>query len=184
MPPIPDPEPRQHRVIDLSNDVEELPDAHKPRLTLNLTLSVVEALIGGDTAAAFDIRQQVVNAFTKKYLKGVVRDDVFQRCLTDFKVQCNEHLQEILKPYIDRTIPGTNWLTEAVRARLERAIDIAVGDVMKVRIRNYVETQLAEKTIQELIDKRIEHYLDREIKQKINEGVKARMLAVQKAAEG
>lgn len=100
------------------------------KLRLSLTFKALEALLGGDSEIEVELRQSVVNAFTDKYLKGVVASEQFSK-------ECHK-LQNVVAEETRKAIAAKLGqgafsqysefkLDESVVRRIDRLVTVSIG---------------------------------------------------------
>lgn len=123
-------------------------------MKLILDRTAVEALIGGNTEAEIEVRNSIVQAFTKRYLKDVVATDMFAKFVAEergaaakvFKEAVKEHIGNVVNEYGKVYLTPSPKLKEALSNHIDALISSKVTEV----------TESASK----LLDKKIKHYLD------------------------
>jgi len=150
------------------------------KLTLQINnLEALERLIGGDTHVEMDIRQSVVEAFTKKHLKALATTQSLNTLLVALKTEINNELIKTVKQGYSSTIMLTNEAKSAIGAEIDEIINTQLHayilEVMgnkKIKERlselierqaNYINTELSSS----VIEKRLNAMVDAKIKEKL-----------------
>lgn len=110
------------------------------------SLAALERLIGGDNQLEFDIRQSVVNAFTKKYLKGIATEEILIR-----------QRRAILTHIEDEMITRESWGKAKVRPKYKEKFEAEIMSQFEGLIKSTVAESLSNSgLIKELVNENLE----------------------------
>jgi hypothetical protein len=143
------------------------------------SLEALERLIGGDTQLEIDIRQSIVQEFSKKYLKNVATEEVVRNAKhatqkdvedTFFDIVRNGYRNDlVLKPEIREKLMGD--LRSSVNTALRQLIEEVIEEV-KVKEKIKEKLELAAKWViddlsKETLEKRLNIMVDNKLKEKL-----------------
>ena len=149
------------------------------KLQIN-SLEALERLIGGDTEIEVDVRNNIVEAFAKKYLKSIVQSANFSglqsRVLKDLEAEVDAAVAKEVGT-VRRAYQGaapTVQLRDAIRS----SIQTAVVEVIKPLVENATAefTSRYTTTIQAMVDKAI----NAEFQKRVDAAVEARLKEIAK----
>ena len=126
-------------------------------LRLQLDVSALERLIGGDTELEIEIRQGIVQTFATKHLKGILDAGDFKNFLNAESLFVRENLAKAITEHIG----STKWsqgtyiydMSPELLERLNLTLDVLVAEVIDTKIKELKAT--VEQTAQEIFDKNI-----------------------------
>lgn len=86
-------------------------------------LAALERLIGGDTELEIEIRNNIVQEFTKRHLKGLVETETIKQAITDTKLmvvnyakkEVAEQIGEVKRSYGSTTYKLQDDVVEAIK---------------------------------------------------------------------
>jgi hypothetical protein len=150
------------------------------KLTIQINnLEALERLIGGDTEIEVDIRQNVVESFIRKHLKGIANETLVKQAV--------ESVQKYVSNLLLDEVKGAHWWSDksvlsgtAKNLLSDQAKDLVNNEVRTIvleiigtnniveQIRELIERQ-AEYIKGQLSDQVIKERLDRLVDQKIKE---------------
>lgn len=145
------------------------------------SLEALERLIGNDNELEIDIRNSVVNSFTKKHLKSIA-NDLTEKCINETikeiiskkglteKIKSGWRQKEVLtgstKLLIQENIDST--ILNAIAIKVTEAFDKHVKiEKINQRIEN-VSSRIEREISESIITKRIDDLVDQKIKEKLN----------------
>jgi DNA-binding protein YbaB len=149
---------------------------HTPtRLSLNLTYPALVALIGGDTQAELDIRQQVVNRFAEKYLKPLVLTKEFNEARESLERVVQEKIVQLVGAYKTGCFSRQVVLNPETRQAVEKHAKDSVEELIQSAASKAIED--VEKKygvrIEEYIQNRVDSYLGTLVRDKMQAKLKA-----------
>lgn len=122
------------------------------KLTIQINnLEALERLIGGDTEIELEIRNNIVQAFTKKYLKQLVNEsqikyDILREITPSIKKVAQEIQKEVIKEQTEYRINLVNNSKDELE-KIQNHI-------------KYLVEQSVTKVVEEKIAKSLEPYID------------------------
>ncbi len=143
-------------------------------------LAALERLIGGDTELEIEIRNNIVQEFTKRHLKGLVETETIKQAITDTKLmvvnyakkEVAEQIGEIKRSYGSTTYNLQDDVVEAIKDQISKAMNRVVYDHIENLVKTYVGNLNIKKYINQMIDFNI--------KQTVEEGIRERFEAMLK----
>lgn len=136
----------------------------KSNLTLQInSLEALERLIGGDSKVEIEIRNSIVERFTKKYLKGLVENKI-----NYIDKRINKEIQKnigIVDKYDFKLNPS---IEQKLNEKIEESINKAVGLVYRKIDDSVIATKVFDSYNQSL-DKMIDFRVKNHLKQKLDE---------------
>lgn len=159
-------------------DIRELEyDSKNTRLQLNLTYPALVALIGGDTEAEIKLRQNIVERFTDKYLRGLVNDDSIKEAryiiIAEIKKQIEEKIGKIKG---GRFGYSGGWRNEVIlNEDIKREINECCESALKNQVKEAATKALAKidaSAIEAEIQRLVEYYVNHSIKERVKEKVR------------
>lgn len=154
---------------------------------LTLDLEALERLIGQNTQIEMELRQCIVEKFTKKYLKSLVNEKLINNCKydileqfnkVDFKIQ-KELVKEIENLFNDKTeflnIPNElrKKLNEVIDTEIRRYLNTKITEMIELKtnhIKEYINFKFAE--VKNIIEEQISKLLTEDLDKQINESIK------------
>lgn len=143
------------------------------------SLEALERLIGGDSKLEFDIRQNIVEEFSKKHLKAVVNNDLIQKLQSALTSKIQDDLLETVTSSYTKSYKLTSTAKEfldkevgySVESTLSKLVESKMGslDILKridellARETDWIENQLKH----ELIEKKLEALVNKRIKERL-----------------
>lgn len=140
-------------------------------MKLDLNLPALERLIGGDSEAEVNLRQQVVEEFAKKHIKNLVNTELTKKITS----QVHKEMDDAIKVGLAQMATGDaswggfstirNRLTEFAKSVAIQAVDEAIRDrvdKLKAAIPAEIERQVKASipaTIKILVDAEIQRRL-------------------------
>src|SRR4051794_37602979 len=109
-------------------------------MRIELNLPALERLLGGDTEIEVHLRQQIVDEFTRKYLKSLMNDETLKRISAEWSRQLKEEVNAQLKGLIaekqdsaERRVESeVYWsLKGAVEKAAQKAVDEALLKIIE-----------------------------------------------------
>jgi hypothetical protein len=126
-------------------------------------LEALERLIGNDNEIEMDIRQNIVEAFTKKHLKNIAYELAIKNI---DKVVKNNLIEEgILSKHYPNNI--SSKILVQITQRIEKSIEYKIGEVIAEKIKEYVDSKV-ESEMQEFIYQEVDRKLNEAVNKKIN----------------
>ena len=141
----------------------------KNTIKLQLDSSALERLIGGDSEIEVELRSNVVQAFAKRHLKGVIEErylDELKKEICDYFWEYNSKIYE-LKPEIKQKI--ADEVKKAIREEIKKATEEGYKEIVnelnaEIRLRineivDWIKGNLNEGKGEEIITKVIKEKL-------------------------
>lgn len=153
----------------------------------------LERLIGNDSELEVELRNSIVQEFSKKYLKSVVLEPKFQRFIIDTAENLNKALQTEIQSKIGEIVVDFYGkaklirLNDATKAIMQEKADEHVSKLVSESIQSAINKYLGEshEHINTHIENRISYYVNEYInvliKQKMDKAKKAMESALQNA---
>jgi len=146
------------------------------KLQIN-SLAALERLIGGDTAVEIEIRNNIVQEFTKKHLKGVATERIVSLAESNVKTAAATIAKEAATQALDKLgmFSGNSWsptfvIKSEVKASLRDAavteVDAIIRDAVKAAVAKYGDA---------VITARVNRLVDDHINARISDGVNTRL---------
>lgn len=110
------------------------------------SLEALERLIGGDSSVEIDIRQSVVEAFTRKHLKSIANQSFVEKISTALKKELEE---EFVKEVKNGNWNTTPYLTDKTKELLDKNISFRYQDAISTAVSDYFNKSDLAKTIEE-----------------------------------
>jgi hypothetical protein len=147
------------------------------------SLEALERLIGGDTEVEIEIRNNIVQEFTKKHLKAIANEAAMLQAKTDVANASKEVAREEANQALDKLgmFNGNNQWTRTfvLRPEIKSAItDCALAKIEET-INSSVKTALSQYT-DASIARRVENLVNTHIRKQISDGVKAKLDEISK----
>ncbi len=156
-------------------------------MKLQLDSSAVERLIGGDLEVQIELRNWVVQEFTRKYLKAVVADKEFIRFTNEERSQTSRIVSELIKKHVgERSGVGYSsdfkmvpTLEKALKDKLDEMLSSEIKSVI-ASMRNEIKLKVSELFTRNMpsVDGLIRLHLDKITKEYITEKIKTRLAEV------
>jgi hypothetical protein len=150
------------------------------KLQIN-SLEALERLIGGDSEVELEIRNNIVQEFTKKHLKALVNEGSIQKVANAIDKRLRDKAEEII---VDKfgIESGNYWnskftLNDTAKAALNDAADSAFRSHI-IRLFAETERRMAERYSEQYISEQITRVVDANVNKRIAEGVKERLDAI------
>lgn len=150
-------------------------------MKVQLDKTALEAMIGGDTEAEIEIRNSIVQAFAKKYLKGVANEHIVQRA------------RDTVEEFVRKEIASISWSTVSLDNRLVARIRQAVIEEVDKIIDDQIETikidlsrriTSAAKKLTDSMDSKISEQINYATTRELNDRVAARFKQLSALLEG
>ncbi len=137
------------------------------------SLEALERLIGNDNELEMEIRNSIVQEFTKKHLKVIANENV-NRHISDFNRGIQDYARDLLGKYVNdpqaswrRTYIINNEVEQTIKAvSRNEAAKLINAEILKLI---EAETNNAVEKIKALIDERVDHLTSAYIQEKVNE---------------
>jgi|SRR5580698_266804 hypothetical protein len=150
------------------------------KLQIN-NLEALERLIGGDTILEMDIRQNIVEEFTRKHLKSLVNSDLMAKMEVAIKNEVNKELVSKFCPqgsYYD-SFSLTPKATELIDGYIETAVSHKIGAIIEKYIESTKLNIIIEKRINDaanhitnyLADANLSRIIDAKVQAKLKEAL-------------
>lgn len=152
------------------------------RVVIQLNRPALERLLGNDTSLEVQLRQQMVDEFTKKHLKGLLTSEYVARLTADLRPVVVKEMQDYVGSRAwDYKGPGgyvaniTTKVKEIIVTAVEQETRAAVG-VLRDKIAEELEEQARDRVnryelrLMEKVTQKVNEALDR-----IDKGLDARM---------
>lgn len=129
----------------------------RKKIVLNVSTDALVAMLGGDSELEVQLRNSIAQEFTRKYLKGIVNEQVVKEALNGASTAATAALEE----FFVRDTWSTCWkpkpeLDTAIKLVVRKKIDIIISET----VQQYVDTL----DINELIKLQVEHTVQSRIK--------------------
>lgn len=143
-------------------------------MRMELTLSALERLLGGDTEIEAGMRQQIADEFCKKNLKALLNDETYKRISEQWRTEIKQAVADKMNELIQgrqnqiddgRTERGIWDFTTPVERAAQKAVDEAVLKIVEYQKRYF------SREIQQAVEKA----LNNEIEIRIKEGIQSRL---------
>jgi len=153
----------------------------KGKLTIQINnLEALERLIGGDAEVEVDIRQNIVETFTKKHLKSLANDSTLQKIGEAIKKETNS---EILEEVIEKTTYGGNRTSyklstkarELIREQLKYAVSTEIYDIIVEEIKRQNITDTLNATLERQVKYITEELTKESLAAKLDKMVEAKL---------
>lgn len=147
-------------------------------MRLELTLPALERLIGGDTEMELNLRKQIVEEFSRRYLKDVAESAACSIAVEEAKRHVNalakEHfgisqVVDNLWPTIDSRLKA--MIESLVQAHAQKAVDAALLNIIEYQKRYWGKE----------IEAAVKKAMDRQIEKEIEDGIRLRLEAAAKS---
>lgn len=132
----------------------------KSKLTIQINnLEALERLIGGDTEVEIDIRQNIVETFTKKHLKTLANDTTMARIGELVKQECGK---ELLESFEVKNSWGSGTktefkLNEKARQLLKESLRYTIDSEIRDIIDEQIELQNSKAKVKEILERATEY---------------------------
>ncbi len=140
------------------------------------TIQALERLIGGDTALELEIRQNVVEAFAKKHLKGLMSEFYSKQSaavIESVKADSEKIIKEVVASYLKSK--GDYWAghTLVITQEGKDVIKNAAHQQVKVIFDEAIQLQLATLLAQlpKIIEKKVNDTINFEVAKQVKEGI-------------
>ena len=149
------------------------------------SLDALERLIGGDSEVEIEIRNSIVQEFTKKYLKSVAEKvlesevAVFTKGIkATFQQQAQDAIGEMKNPgYYSQTFVPNETFKKAISEQVQYQVDRQISAAIDARF-----TEVAKNGIEQQIDYRIKRLMadsfGRIIEEKLKEAMTSKLASV------
>lgn len=149
------------------------------KLQIN-SLEALERLIGGDTEVEIEIRNNIVQEFTKKHLKAIANEAVFRKVAEDARAANETVAREASNETLHKIgmFTGQRWnqtfsLLPEVKAALRDGalteVRTAINEAVKSAVAKYDESDAINRLIDKAIDAHIESKIQEGVKKKLTE---------------
>lgn len=146
------------------------------------SLEALERLIGNDNELEIQVRNNIVQEFTKKHLKSIVNETTFKTEIETFKRKLQEEFDNKLKESI-ATVKRYHYggiENVTLHPEIKTAIDRHIREKMDERIAEAVEGGIKHWEQDVNIEDRVKKRMDYYVTQHINQEVKDRLIEVTK----
>lgn len=117
------------------------------------SLEALERLIGGESQLEFDIRQSVVEAFTKKHLKSIANSEMMLQLSKGIKDEATSDLVKGIKEGYYTRYVLTDKAKELVKDSLKYQIQVEIADLVRAEI----GTQGIKEKLQEILERQVKY---------------------------
>lgn len=149
-------------------------------MKMALDLAALERLIGKDTEIETELRQSIVNEFTKKYLKGILDSTGYYKLKQELVVE----QETLIKKYVGELCQGQDrWGYSANNVKLVDSVDKLLQKTVEDRIDVIVNKVLKDYTTRQesrwcaYAEKAARECTDKEIEKMVKEGIDKRLKA-------
>lgn len=149
------------------NSNQRIRNSKEMKIQIN-NLEALERLIGGDTQLEMDIRQNIVEAFTKKHLKSLANSEVIKQSSKIIQDEIekvfqnssrygqviSDNYKEILANYVRREIQS--FVDSEIKKVVAEVVSNEVTEeVIKYKIESFINSHIKNVIRQEMTDKLI-----------------------------
>lgn len=143
------------------------------KLQIN-SLAALERLIGGDTEVEIEIRNNIVQEFSKKHLKALVNEGTIKTVADQINSALRAHAEQVISDKFG-VLGGDYWRRKlTLTAECKKALSDAATEVYHEKIREALK-KAGDYYSTEYITKEINRVVDREVQKRIDAGVQARL---------
>lgn len=150
------------------------------KLQIN-SLEALERLIGGDTDIEIEIRNNIVQEFTKKHLKAIVNEGTIKRVADNLNKTLSAQAESIINDKFG-SLGGDYWNPKFVlNAKCQNELNAAAESAYIARIRSawqQMEKRVLDRYSDEYIESEIKRTVNREVNKRIEAGVQAKLAAI------
>lgn len=148
-------------------------------IKIQIGLEALAALIGGDTEVEMEIRNGIVQEFTRRYLKGIAQDLI--------QVHGRTLVSEILKDEIGTTTGYSTALAQSFKAKIKEQVALNANQIVREEVNNlrtglynFVNAQFKELTnkIELLVQGEVPLAVNSKIKEEVQKRLKEISAAV------
>lgn len=151
------------------NDNQRTRNSKEMKIQIN-TLEALERLIGGDTQLEMDIRQNIVEAFTKKHLKSLVNSEVIK--------QSSKIMQDEIEKIFQNSSRYGQVISDKYKEILSNYIKQEIQKFVNLEIRKVVDEVVSNEVTEEIIQYKIESFLNAHIKNVIRQEMADKLINV------
>lgn len=158
-------------------------------MKITLDAKALEAMIGGDSEVEVELRNAIVQEFTKKYLKGIVNDKIIGTIEMQIRNEMTGNrsfIENVTNEYLKEKFnyEGSYWnktpvIKEEYKTKIRSEVEIALGKVITETVEGYKQ-KLEEKLeyYKSYYDKQLETKLADYINEKANKIVAEKISAI------
>lgn len=149
----------------------------KLQLQIN-SLEALEKLIGGNADAELEIRNNIVQEFTKKHLKAIVNDGLFAKKFEElksdveksFRKKVEEGIGEIKSSYYDKNYDKRFVPTPEFEKEIKKSVESAINETL----RSVIESKFDNK-VRGVLEQQIDYYITNVFVTNFNKMIKDRV---------
>lgn len=131
-------------------------------MRLELTLPALERLIGGDSEVEVQLRRQIAQAFTFRYLKGIVDKDMVEVVRSQVVGECQQELERLLAARVGQL--------KSVGGRYQVQLEQGLQKRLDAYIANHLDSLIAAAV--ERYERHIQSSVELFIRSKMNEQIR------------
>lgn len=141
------------------------------KLQIN-SLAALERLIGGDSDLELEMRNSIVQEFSKKYLKGVA-----ERICGNIESVARQECTKVAQNFLGKSgWNGYNYsfqLTSDAKEAIQYQVDLEIAGL--------VQEMVNKKDIEKIVQKEVDRRIDAQVKELVNQEVKEKLAEVVKS---
>ena len=135
------------------------------------SMAVLEKLIGGDDTFAIEIRNSLVDEFSKKYLKSLVTTEAMRKVSSLMSAEVAGYVKENVGNYSwNDTFPR---LKEGMAKKIDEQVKVDIDQMIRDSVARYKES--LQKIVKEYDESQIYRALDQQLSEKILDVVRTRV---------
>lgn len=151
------------------NSNQRIRNSKEMKIQIN-NLEALERLIGGDTQLEMDIRQNIVEAFTKKHLKSLANSEVIK--------QSSKIIQDEIEKVFQNSSRYGQVISDKYKEILSNYIKQEIQKFVNLEIRKVVDEVVSNEVTEEIIQYKIESFLNAHIKNVIRQEMADKLINV------
>lgn len=145
------------------------------QMKISLGMEDVERMIGGSDEASIEVRNYIVQEFTRRHLRALINDDLMQKTQFLLAKATEEEVKKIVGTYDHYASPKVK-LNPEIAKHLEEAVKAQALHLITTAVEFQWEKTI-KPTLAELIQSRIEgltkRYVDARVDERLKQIVKA-----------